>query len=87
VRSAIEAFRRRDVETMEALTSPEIEWDATRFADVVPDLAGVYHGIEGTRHFWRSWLTAWKDIAFDYELHPDHASGLEAAGLPSEGAE
>jgi ketosteroid isomerase-like protein len=127
VRTILEAFRRRDAQTIEALTDPEIEWDATRFAQLIPDLTGVYHGVEGARAFWRRWLSPWKDLVFDYELrdggdivvalisnqrqwgrhsdiettvapyawvytlragklvrgcfYPDHASGLEAAGL------
>jgi hypothetical protein len=35
---------------------------------VVPDLVGVYHGAEGTRRLWRSWLSAWKELVLDYEL-------------------
>jgi hypothetical protein len=46
VRTMIEAFRRRDNETVESLMSPEIEWDATRMAGVLPDLAGGYSGPE-----------------------------------------
>jgi ketosteroid isomerase-like protein len=68
VRTMIEAFRRRDNETVEGLMSPEIEWDATRMAGVLPDLAGVYSGPEGTRKFWRAWLSPWKKIEFEYEL-------------------
>jgi ketosteroid isomerase-like protein len=68
VRALLEAFRRRDNEATVALTAPEIEWDATRFAGVIPDLAGVYHGIEGTQRFWRAWLSSWKELVFEYEL-------------------
>jgi ketosteroid isomerase-like protein len=68
VRTLIEAFFQRDRETMESLMAPDVEWDATRTAGLIPDLAGVYHGLEGTRAFWRSWLSSWRDLTFDYEL-------------------
>jgi ketosteroid isomerase-like protein len=68
IETLFEAFRRRDVQTMEALMAPEVAWDGTRFAGVVPDLAGVYHGAEGTRAFRGAWLSAWKNLTFDYEL-------------------
>ena len=68
VNALFEAFLRRDVKTMESLMAPEVEWDATRFAGLIPDLAGVYRGAEGTRRFWRTWLSSWKDLRFEYEL-------------------
>ena len=68
VRVLMEAFLRRDWETAYSLFADEIEWDATRFADVVPDLAGVYRGTEGTAEFWRAWLSAWERVELDYEL-------------------
>ena len=68
IRTLFEAFFRRDVKTMESFMAPEVEWDATRFAGLIPDLAGVYRGAEGTRNFWRTWLSSWKDLRFEYEL-------------------
>jgi ketosteroid isomerase-like protein len=68
IETLFDAFFRRDVEKMEALMSPDIEWDGTRMAALIPDLAGVYHGVEGTRTFWGGWLRPWKDLEFDYEL-------------------
>lgn len=33
------------------------------------DLAGVYHGHDGVRRYWTTWLSAWQPIEeFDYEL-------------------
>jgi ketosteroid isomerase-like protein len=52
---------------MDALLSPDIEWDATRVA-FVPELAGVYRGMEGTRTLWGGWLSPWQAFKFDYEL-------------------
>jgi ketosteroid isomerase-like protein len=47
---------------------PDIEWDTTRIINLVPDLAGIYRGAEGTREVWRAWLSPWKELVFDYEL-------------------
>ena len=45
----------------------DIEWDASEIA--LPDLGdGVMHGYEGVRKFWMSWLEAWDDVSFEYEL-------------------
>lgn len=45
----------------------DIEWDASEIA--LPDLGdGVLRGYEGVRRFWMSWLEAWDDVSFDYEL-------------------
>ena len=45
---------------------PAIEWDASLFQ--VPDLRGVYHGIEAVQHWWREWFGAWETLKFEYEL-------------------
>ena len=46
---------------------PEIEWDASRAADVIPDLADVYWGYEGISTYWRRWLEAWRYMEFDVQ--------------------
>jgi ketosteroid isomerase-like protein len=46
---------------------PEIEWDASRLEDWIPDLAGVYHGHEGVRTYWRRWFEAWRDLEFEVD--------------------
>ena len=33
----------------------------------VPDISGVYHGIESVRKFWREWLAAWETVQFEYQ--------------------
>src|SRR6478672_6294166 len=50
---------------------PEIEWDATRARDLVPDLADVYFGHEGVRTYWRRWLEAWRDLEFEVQDYLD----------------
>ena len=45
----------------------DIEWDASEIA--LPDLGdGLMQGYEGVRKFWMSWLEAWDDVSFEYEL-------------------
>ena len=48
------------------LWDPEIEWDASTHP--LPDLAGVYRGVEQTLGWWREWLAAWETVQADYEL-------------------
>ena len=73
VRALAESFQRRDHERAFDFYDPEIEWDASRAAEVIPDLAGVYRGHEGVRAYWRRWLSAWKDLQFEIQ-------GLRDAG-------
>jgi ketosteroid isomerase-like protein len=67
VRSLAEAFQRRDHESVFDLYDPEIEWDASRLTQFIPDLAGIYRGHEGVRTYWRRWLAAWKDLQFEVQ--------------------
>ena len=48
------------------LWDPDIEWDASTHP--VPDLAGVYKGIQPTLGWWREWLAAWEAVQVEYEL-------------------
>jgi ketosteroid isomerase-like protein len=67
VRRLLDMFAKRDHEAVFAFYDPEIEWDATAGSGSLNDLAGVYHGHEGVRTFWRRWLQAWKDLEFELE--------------------
>ena len=74
IRSAVEAYRNPDVLAALAngdldfqLIDANVEWDASRAADLVPDLAGVYWGHEGMRTYWRRWFDAWKDLQFEVQ--------------------
>jgi hypothetical protein len=49
------------------LWDPDIEWDVSAYGDM-PDIGGVYRGIEAVRRFWHEWLAAWETLAFEYEL-------------------
>ena len=46
---------------------PDIEWDASRLDEMIPDLAGAYQGHEGVRTYWRRWFEAWSDLEFEIE--------------------
>ena len=50
------------------LLDPNVEWDETELALVVPDFSAVYRGIDGVRRFWTEWLAGWKSVKADYEL-------------------
>jgi ketosteroid isomerase-like protein len=65
VRELLEMFDRREHERAFDFYDPEIEWDASNMGETLPDLAGVYHGHDGVRRYWRRWLEAWSDIDFD----------------------
>jgi ketosteroid isomerase-like protein len=67
VRELLEGFARRDHERAFDFYDPEIEWDATGLDERLPDLAGVYHGHDGVRTYWRRWLSAWSDLDYDVD--------------------
>jgi ketosteroid isomerase-like protein len=46
---------------------PEIEWDASRLDEMIPDLAGAYQGHDGVRTYWRRWFEAWSELEFEVE--------------------
>ena len=66
LRVAHEAFLAGKSEFGAELLDPEIEWDASEAP--MPDIGGIYRGIEGVRQFWREWLAAWETVQFEYEL-------------------
>ena len=67
VRTLAEGFQHRQHERAFEFYDPEIEWDASALADAYPDIAGVYHGHEGVRTYWRNWLSAWGDLQFEIQ--------------------
>ncbi len=67
VRRLAEGFQHRQHEKAFDFYDPEIEWDASNAAEMVPDLADVYRGHEGVRTYWRRWLSAWSDLDFEIE--------------------
>jgi len=80
VRTLLEGFAHRQHERAFELYDPEIEWDASRMVRGLPDdVAGVYHGHEGVRAYWRNWLSAWSDL--DFELQDVVDAGDEVVAL------
>ena len=67
VRSLAEGFQHRQHERAFEFYDSEIEWDASALTDGYPDIAGVYHGHEGVRTYWRNWLSAWSDLQFEIQ--------------------
>jgi ketosteroid isomerase-like protein len=49
------------------LFDPDIEWDASRLEEMIPDLAEVYRGHDGVRTYWRRWFEGWKNLEFELE--------------------
>jgi ketosteroid isomerase-like protein len=78
VRTLLQGFARRDHERAFDLYDPNIEWDASRMG-INSDIAGVYHGHEGVRAYWRGWLSAWRDL--DFELQDVLDAGDEVVAL------
>jgi ketosteroid isomerase-like protein len=75
VRATLTAYQNPDMIAMLAsgeldlqLVDPNVEWDASRLTEMVPDLAGVYRGHVGVRAYWRRWFEAWSDLEFEFEL-------------------
>jgi ketosteroid isomerase-like protein len=64
VRQALDAYTRRDVEAMRALTDPavELDWSASRGW-----LARVYRGVEEVLRFYAGYFEAFTEIAFEPE--------------------
>jgi ketosteroid isomerase-like protein len=61
------------------LVTFDVEWDASRLHELIPDLADVYHGHDGVRTYWRRWLDAWRDL--EYEVENVIAAGDEVVAL------
>jgi ketosteroid isomerase-like protein len=74
IRAILEAYRNPELVALLASgeldlswVDPEIEWDASRLTEMIPDLAEVYHGHEGVRTYWRRWFEAWRDLEFEVQ--------------------
>ena len=65
--AAIQSRLRTGTLPIEEPIAEDIEWDATDIG--LPDLGdGHVRGREGVRRFWMTWLSAWEDTSFVYEL-------------------
>jgi ketosteroid isomerase-like protein len=65
VRQSLEAFGRRDIETMRKLNDPnlELDWSASMGVD-----AQVYRGFDAALGFYTAYFDAFEEIVFD-EMH------------------
>ena len=61
VQAMFEAFGSRDNDAVLDVYDPEVVWDA-RGLTRLPDLQGIFHGVEGVKRWWRVWLEAWDAI-------------------------
>ena len=74
VRASLEAYRQPEMMALLAngeldmsAIDPQVEWDASRLTEMIPDLAEVYRGHEGVRNYWQGWFEAWSNIEFEIE--------------------
>ena len=66
VRRVYEA--RGDPEAVLTYYNPDVEFDASRFPfGRLVGGAGIYHGHQGLRRFFREYYSAWSEIEDDYE--------------------
>lgn len=75
VHAIFAAFASRDARGPFRFYDEEVVWDARRIA--MPELRGVFHGHEGVRDWWRTWLEAWERIDIIDGPH-HHAQGNQA---------
>ena len=59
VREMFDAAARRDPAGMQHY-DPEITWDARGVQ--IPEMEGVFHGLEQVRRWWIGWYQAWETI-------------------------
>jgi ketosteroid isomerase-like protein len=64
VRRSIDAFNRRDFETIETLNHPDVELDWSAWRGLQ---AGVYHGWEEVRRFYNTFLEMFEEV----NAHPE----------------
>jgi uncharacterized protein len=65
VRRGYEAWNRRDFNQILDLVDPEIEW--TFAQGLRPGVDAVYHGHEGVRRFWETFIEPWEEITVEVE--------------------
>jgi ketosteroid isomerase-like protein len=75
VRWGYEAWNRRDFDQLLEFADPEIEWrpvsvsgeTSTEDFARIPGVDAVYHGHEGVRRFWETFIEPWEQVAVDVE--------------------
>ena len=74
IERVFDGFARRDNDVALQLYDPNIVWDSSAVTGL-QDLQGIYHGIDGVRAWWRTWLAAWETIEFDRRATQHTAHG------------
>jgi ketosteroid isomerase-like protein len=75
VRWGYEAWNRRDFDQESEFFDPEIEWRPASVAGEtstedfarIPGADAVYHGPEGVRRFWETFIEPWEQVTVDVE--------------------
>ena len=81
-RRGYEAWNRRDFDQLLELTDPEIEFrpvsvSGGAFARL-PGVDAAYHGHEGVRRFWETFIEPWEQITIEVEELRDSADCVVA---------
>ena len=77
IRRAMEAWNRGDIEASLELADPEIEWTAI---GAMPDATETYHGHEGVREFFRTFMDAWEHVSLVAEEFIESGDVVVALG-------
>jgi ketosteroid isomerase-like protein len=76
---AVEAINRGDVETVLQELDPAIEWHMA-IQELVGGVAGVYHGHDGVREYFRDMDDAFAEVELDYTEVRDLGDRVLATG-------
>jgi ketosteroid isomerase-like protein len=66
VRWGYEAWNRRDFDALLEIADPEIEWTFAGEAQF-PGTDAVYHGHEGVRRFWETFIEPWEQVTIQVD--------------------
>ena len=67
VRWGYQAWNRRDFDQILELADPEIDWIFAQGFLRVPGVDAVYHGHEGVRRFWETFIEPWEQLTVEVE--------------------
>jgi uncharacterized protein len=72
-----DAWNRRDIDATLELVDPEIEWSFSGGAHF-PGTDLVYHGHDGVREFWATFLEPWPELQIEVEEFRDAGEDVVA---------
>jgi len=78
VKRVIDAYNRRDLAGLEALTHPDVEFDWSASRGFV---AGVYRGFDEFQRFWKSYFDAFEEITAEPERFIDAGESVVVPNL------